>query len=140
MRRVKVFFIVICCLFPLTVYAENKKIIVSCAELTAIQIEQSPPGYPFPDLACGDKCFYIAFTMEDATALRLNKEINVYKDSTRELYIDDHLWGAIEPFHLDLPYSQKIGSAIYATLKEAVDEARRICPNATIKVPDTVRR
>ena len=142
MRHGKVFLLILlCCLFPLTAYAENKKVIVSCAELTSIEFEQPPPGYAVPREECGDKCFFIVFTMENATAHRVNAELNAYKQFARELYIDDHLWGILEPFHIDLPYSQKISSVkVYSTLESAMDDARAICPNATIRVPDTVRR
>lgn len=142
MRHVNVcLFIVICCLLPLTAYAENKKIVILCSELTAIEIKQPPPGYLVPGAACGDKCFYIDFTMEDATAHRVNAEYNAYKHFPRELYLGDYLLFTMDPFHIDAPYSQKISSSkVYPTLEEALDEARRFCPNAVIKVPDTVRR
>lgn len=141
MRRVKAcLFIAIYCLLPLIAHAENKKIIIPCAELTALEVEQLPPGYPVPEAACGDKCFHIVFVMEDATAFRVNSEFNAYKDSTREVYIGDLLLTTVEPFHIDAPYSQKASSAAYATLEEALNEARRFCPNAAVKAPKTVRR
>lgn len=142
MRHGKVcLFILICCLLPLTAYAENKKIIISCAELTSIELEQPPPGYIVPDEECGDKCFFINFTMENATAHRVNAELNAYKQFARELYIGDHLLVILEPFHIDLSYSQKASSAkVYQAMEDALSDAREICPNVTIKVPDTVRR
>ena len=142
MRHDKVcLFILVCCLFPLTAYADTKRVFISCAELTSIEIEQPPPGYTVPYEECGDKCFFIVFTMEALTAQRVNAEYNAHKHVARELYIDSSLLLAMEPLHIDAPYSQKISTAkVYQTLEDALDDARGICPNAIIKVPGTVRR
>ena len=142
MRRVKIcLFIVMCCLLPLTARAENKKVVINCAELTAIEIEQPPQGFPFSDEACGDKCFYIAFTMNNYTAQRINRELNTYKSFTRELYIEEYLLGKLEPLPIDLPYSQKVSTGkVHQTLESALGEAQEICPYFSIKEPDVVRR
>lgn len=140
MRHGKIcFVIIICCLLPLTTYAENKQIIIPCAELSSIEIKQPPSGYPFSH-ECGDKCFYIEFIMNDTTAQKFNEIFNDYKQFTRELYLDKHLLFAMEPFYLDIPYAQKVGSVkVHMTLEDAIDEAYRACPDVTINVPYIIR-
>ena len=79
--------------------------------------------------------------MQNAAAHRVNAELNAYKDFARELYLGDHLLGTLEPFHIDLPYSQKASSAkVYQTIEGALDDTRTMCPNVSVKVPDIVRR
>lgn len=142
MRHVKTgFLLLMCCLLPLTAYAENKKISLSCEELVSIEIKQPPPGFAFPDEACGDKCFYIDFIMKECSTQSFIAEYNANKHVSRDLYIDNYFLFTADPFHLDAPYVPKVSSAtIYPTLEGAVDDMRKTCPNAVIKTPDVVRR
>lgn len=140
---------IVLCFFCSTAYSRDgppKIIAMQCDDIVSVHIAfyKPPENVTFVGNSCKKGCYYPLFLMKDDAAKRFNREMNVYKDHDRDIYLNNVYLFTAKPFPDDIPFPADVPyTQIFSSGKEhdelggSITEVQQICPGIKTALPGT---